>query len=153
MKNMIININDLRRFDFTGHCKECQYLHRFNDYEYCCSFVIDYFKKDSFQRLKEEVEAYIEEGNFDLSLINPENICFFNDDEFGVQLLFQTNLKIDKWIILKELRKAILKSPYFANVNFIQGSLYHKEFNQLPIVLPDNRVKNKEEEKVGVVDG
>lgn len=141
--NMIKHINELRRFDFTGNCKQCQFVKKYNELEYCCSFVLNYFKGRSLQNVKEDVQAYVDGEDFDLSIINPDNICFTNDDEFGVRLLFQTNLNIEKWVILRELRKAILKSPYFANVNFIYGSLYHKKFNEEQVTLEDSRLRKK----------
>ena len=140
---MIKNVNELRRFDFTSKCKTCPFVKKYNDYEYCCSFVLNYFKGQSLQNVKEEVTAYVNGEDFDLGIINPNNICFTNDDEFGVTVLFQTNLNIEKWIILNELRKAILKSPYFTNVNFIRDSLYHKKFNEEQVTLEDSRIRKK----------
>ena len=50
----IVNINDLKRFDFTPECKTCKYRTELGLFEYCCSFVIDEIRKQRFDLMKKD---------------------------------------------------------------------------------------------------
>lgn len=127
----IVNINDLKRFDFTPECKTCKYRTELGLFEYCCSFVIDEIRKQRFDLMKKEVFNYANFGEH-LEHLDPSNILFQKDDEWTVQLTFQTNLMEDK--VLHELEKAIEKSMFFNHVNVTKDTL-KKEFNTEPFLV------------------
>ena len=129
---MINNLSDLRRFDFTPECKTCKYRKELGLLEYCCGFVIDEIRRQRFEQMKDMVYNYADFSE-DLSLINPDNMLFQKDTEWSVTLTFQTNLKEDKKLILKQLRRAILESMYFNHVNFAKDTLIRKDFNTEPL--------------------
>lgn len=129
---MINNLADLRRFDFTHECKTCKYRKELGLLEYCCGFVIDEIRRQRFEQMKDIVYNYADFSE-DLSLINPSNMLFQKDTEWSVTLTFQTNLKEDKKLILKQLRRAILESMYFNHVNFAKDTLISKDFNTEPL--------------------
>ena len=129
---MINNLVDLRRFDFTPECKSCKYRKELGLLEYCCGFVIDEIRRQRFEQMKDMVYNYADFSE-DLSLINPSNMLFQKDTEWSVTLTFQTNLKEDRKLILKQLRRAILESMYFNHVNFAKDALIRKDFNTEPL--------------------
>ncbi|WP_405316188.1 hypothetical protein [Methanobrevibacter sp.] len=125
------HIDELVRFEFTDNCKDCKFRKELGFLEYSCGFVIDFIRRERFEQMKNNVYDYMKFSD-DLSLIDPDNIFFNDDGEWGVMLTFKTNLKPDKKLILRQLRAAILDSIYFNNVNFGKDSLYYKEFNKEP---------------------
>lgn len=129
---MIKHINNLKRFDFTPNCKTCPYCKNLGTLEYCCSFVIDIMQQDRFHELKKHIIEYV---LFDEELVKvePSNVFFDDDSEWGVTLTFKTNLREEKRLILQELRKALMKSPYFTNIHFSKDSLYkqkHEDYKE-----------------------
>ena len=139
-KMTIVNINDLKRFDFTPECKTCKYRTELGLFEYCCSFVIDEIRKQRFDLMKKEVFNYANFGEH-LEHLDPGNILFQKGDEWTVQLTFQTNLMEDKKVVLRELKKAIEKSMFFNHVNFDKDTLLKKEFNAEPFLVQTKIVK------------
>jgi len=128
------NLNELKRFDFTTECKSCPYSRDLGLLEYCCGFVIDLIRKERFEKMKDKVYDYVYNEE-DLNILDSSNVLFQNDTEFSVTLTFQTNLREDKHLILKELRQAVMDSMYFNHVNFEKDTFTKKEYNKEPLIL------------------
>lgn len=134
MIKMQRNLNDLKRFDFTPECKTCQFKKDLGLLEYCCSFVMDMIRKERFDKMKDKVYDYMHNDD-DLNVIDTGNVLFQNDTEFSVTLTFQTNLREDKKLILKQLREAVMDSMYFNHVNFKKDTLTKKEYSKEAFIL------------------
>lgn len=128
------NVNDLKRFDFTNECKNCEFRKDLGLLEYCCGFVVDLIHNERLNKMKKAVYDYIDKGD-DLSILDESNVLFQNDTEFSVTLTFQTNLNEDKKLILNQLRQAVMDSSYFNHVNFVKDSLTKKEYNKPSFVM------------------
>ena len=145
---MIKNITDLQKYDFTQECRNCKYRKDIGLMEYCCSFVIELLEQERLNNLKRNIVGYILEDN--LSKIDNTNILFDKDTDWTVSLIFKTNLREEKSLILRELRRALLDSPFFTGVNFIQGSLYKHEYGKEAVIVEstlDKYLKKTENNK------
>ena len=112
---MIKNIDNLKRFDFTSECKTCKFKKELGVLEYCCSFVYEIIQEQQLHELKKNILEYVFLDDL-FEQIKTENILFSEDDEWSVNLKFKTNLFEEKDIISNELCKALMKSPYFNSI-------------------------------------
>ena len=112
---MKTKLEDLKRYDFTSECKTCKYSRDLGLLEYCCGFVIDEIRRQKFEDMKKTVYEYMDFDD-DLSLINPHNILFTEEDDWKVTLNFKTNLKHDRETIINELVKCLNNNLFFTNV-------------------------------------
>lgn len=143
---MKVNIEELRRFDFTPECKSCPYCKELGLLEYCCGFVIDEIRKKRFQQMKDKVYEYMDFSE-DLTVLDPSNVLFQRDDTWSVKLNFKTNLKPNKDLVLKHLTNLISDSMYFKEVDFNRDSLKHTDESVKDVVFQtkiDSFIKDKE---------